>query len=71
MNNISTHLFYFTFTSDRMPISIGEFISDAMYDGQLHSSHSITTPACWFVDIDGSNEKKYLTSWEASIKLFC
>lgn len=53
-----------------MPIGIGEFISDAMYDGQLQSSHPITTPACWFVEVSDSEEKKSQTSWEASNKFY-
>ena len=49
-----------------MPVGIGEFISDAMYEGQLRSCHKITTPACWFVDVDGSKERKFGTSWIVS-----
>lgn len=49
-----------------MPVCIGEFISDAMYEGQLRSSHKITIPACWFIDIPGSQEQMHGKSWKVS-----
>ena len=51
---------------DRMPISIGNFISKAVYDSQLLSHHEITKPACFFVDVSDSAEKRNGTSWEVS-----
>ncbi len=55
-------------TLDRMPPQLGEFISDAVYDGQLSSNpdHPITGLACFFVDVNGATEKRNGTSWEAS-----
>ncbi|PSS19948.1 hypothetical protein PHLCEN_2v3121 [Hermanssonia centrifuga] len=53
-------------TQYRMPPQLGEFISDAVYDGQLSSNpdHPITGLACFFVDVNGATEKRNGTSWE-------
>lgn len=52
-----------------MPPQIGDFISDAIYDGQLLSNpeHPVTdaTCACYFVDVEGTEtvqEKSYIVS---------
>ncbi|GJE88613.1 AAA domain-containing protein [Phanerochaete sordida] len=51
-------------TQYRMPVTIGSFISKAVYDGQLQSCHKITGPACFFVDVSDGKEKRSGTSWE-------
>ena len=56
------HILY----SDRMPPPIGDFISDAVYDGQLRSNpdHAVQDNTCWFMDVDDSIERRNGTSWE-------
>ena len=58
--------FNLVFITDRMPVPIGNFISQAVYNSQLQSHHKITDPACFFVDVDNSLEKRNGTSWEVS-----
>ncbi|KAI0091304.1 P-loop containing nucleoside triphosphate hydrolase protein [Irpex rosettiformis] len=50
----------------RMPPHIGDMISAAVYDGQLHSNpeHGVSGLASFFVDVDGATEKQQKTSWE-------
>ena len=57
--------YFISFFLDRMPPHIGDFISDAVYDGQLRSNpeHEVQDEACWFVDVEGV-EKRNGTSWE-------
>lgn len=54
-----------------MPPHIGDFISDAVYDGQLksNSEHEISDHACWFVDVANGVEKRNGTSWEVCASL--
>ena len=48
-----------------MPIQIGEFISEHVYDGKLKSQHSITSPNCLaFVDVDIGVESPEDKSWK-------
>jgi hypothetical protein len=60
---------------DRMPPQIGDFISDAVYDGQLRSnpSHPITdtTVACHFIDVSHGKEQGDGTSWKVRPSGFC
>lgn len=60
-------------TQYRMPVTIGKFISEAVYDGKLLSCHKITYPACFFIDVAGGVEKRNMTSWEniAERKTIC
>jgi regulator of nonsense transcripts 1 len=57
------------FTVDRMPPQIGDFISQAVYDGQLESNpqHLVTNErmACHFINIP-SQEQLHGTSWKVS-----
>ena len=54
-----------------MPPFIGEFISEAVYNGQLASNPehevSATINTCRFVDVDGSKEQRSGTSWQVQI----
>ena len=50
---------------DRMPIQLGEFISEQIYNGQLRSFHKIKDEACFFVDVAEGREKRNDKSWEA------
>ena len=48
-----------------MPMQIGEFISEHVYDGKLRSQHSITSPNCLaFVDVDIGVESPEDKSWK-------
>ena len=53
---------------DRMPPFIGDAISDGVYDGQLQSNPKhpvpVSTPSCWFVHVEDSEEHKFDTSWQ-------
>ena len=51
-----------------MPVTIGKFISQTVYDGKLLSRHKITHPACFFIDVAGGIEKRNVTSWEVCYK---
>lgn len=45
------------FPEDRMPIPIGNFISNSLYDGKLKSEHKITSSECVkFVDVPEGEE---------------
>jgi len=49
---------------DRMPVPIGQFISEHVYDNQLRSVHTITSPTCCsFIDCKQGEEKKVGNSW--------
>ena len=60
-----------------MPPDIGEFISDAVYDGQLRSNPNhlkAGKATCFFVDVCDSIESANGTSWQVSIEwyfLYC
>lgn len=49
---------------DRMPMPLGNFISEEMYNKKLHSDHKIATFDCVaFVDVTKGHEVKSGTSW--------
>ncbi|KZV80981.1 hypothetical protein EXIGLDRAFT_589876, partial [Exidia glandulosa HHB12029] len=51
-------------TQYRMPITIGQFISNQVYKGQLRSEHPDASPdACRFVDVCMGHEEKRGNSW--------
>lgn len=52
-----------------MPPQIGDFISDAVYEGQLRSNPrhpQANAHTCFFVDVLGGLEKMHDTSYEVS-----
>ncbi|KAF9007589.1 P-loop containing nucleoside triphosphate hydrolase protein [Cyathus striatus] len=52
-------------TLDRMPIPIGDFISEKVYNKQLQSRHSITTRSCCrFIDVPSGREIRNGKSWQ-------
>ncbi|EGN98887.1 hypothetical protein SERLA73DRAFT_181592, partial [Serpula lacrymans var. lacrymans S7.3] len=55
-------------TQYRMPPQVGDFISQAIYDGKLQSNefHQVTTDsmACYFVDVSLGQEESFGTSWK-------
>ena len=54
-----------------MPLPIGNFISSAVYDGRLHSQHSITdSSSLAFVNVSASEERAG-TSWRVNIFFPC
>lgn len=58
--------------TDRMPSQIGNFISDAVYDGQLRSnpSHPLANDLCaFFVHVPDSTELPHGTSYYVSISV--
>jgi hypothetical protein len=53
-----------------MPIPIGTFISNNVYEGRLQSQHSLSSwKTCRFVDIPNSKEAKRGNSWVVSQQL--
>jgi regulator of nonsense transcripts 1 len=47
-----------------MPVALGAFISDEVYDGKLRSEHRINDMECVaFVDAAKGQEEKCGTSW--------
>ncbi|KAL0954952.1 hypothetical protein HGRIS_003885 [Hohenbuehelia grisea] len=51
-------------TQYRMPIPLGNFISEHVYDGKLKSEHSMTgLSCCSFVDVKRGKEQKKGKSW--------
>jgi hypothetical protein len=52
-------------TIDRMPVSLGNFISLHVYDGKLESEHRLTSKSCLsFVDAQNGLEEKSGFSWQ-------
>ena len=51
--------------ADRMPVPLGDFISEHVYDSRLKSHHNITTHACVkFVDVRKGAEDSAGSSWK-------
>ncbi|KAI0827617.1 P-loop containing nucleoside triphosphate hydrolase protein [Trametes gibbosa] len=62
---------YFLNTQYRMPIPLGNFISECVYDGKLKSMHKITDrSAVKFVDVRKGREEKVGSSWKARVRKF-
>ncbi|TFK45821.1 hypothetical protein OE88DRAFT_1083984 [Heliocybe sulcata] len=49
----------------RMPPTIGQFISQYIYEGQLQSNpgHPVAGQTCYFIDVSGGKEELHDTSW--------
>lgn len=55
----------YTLDEDRMPVPLGAFVSEEVYDGKLHSEHRIREMDCVaFVDAVKGQEEKCGTSWK-------
>jgi hypothetical protein len=58
-----------------MPPQIGQFVSDAVYEGQLKSNplHPVTeeTVACHFIDVVSGREQREGDSFKAGQLNFC
>jgi len=51
-----------------MPVPIGNFISNAVYDRRLKSSHNIRSlSSVSFVDVQHGKEERAGTSWTVSV----
>ena len=58
---------YFLNTQYRMPVPLGEFISQEVYNSKLKSIHKITESSCVrFVDVRKGTEESVGSSWKAS-----
>lgn len=56
--------------SDRLPVPLGGFISDTIYEGKLRSSHEIVDHSCIvFIDVEKGKEERRGKSYEASISV--
>jgi hypothetical protein len=56
-----------TFSADRLPIRLGEFISENVYDGKLRSKHSVADYSCiTFIDVWKGKETKQGNSYLVS-----
>jgi hypothetical protein len=52
-------------TPDRLPIPLGAFISQKVYNGKLRSSHSVADNSCIaFIDVCKGEEKKRGSSYK-------
>lgn len=52
---------------DRMPVPIGNFISEEVYDGRLQTQHNITRLlSCRFADVKHGKEQRMGNSWIVS-----
>lgn len=55
---------------DRMPVPLGNFISEHVYEGDLRTSHPLTSrKVCQFVDVPNSKEQNSGKSWVVSSHL--
>ncbi|SRR5260221_9284804 len=53
---------------DRLPVPLGGFISEAVYESKLRSSHNIVDHSCVvFIDVGKGEEAKKGQSYQASI----
>ncbi|KAI0712807.1 P-loop containing nucleoside triphosphate hydrolase protein [Cerioporus squamosus] len=58
---------YFLNTQYRMPVPLGDFISEAVYDSRLKSAHAITDSSCvLFVDVRKGEEERVGSSWKVT-----
>jgi hypothetical protein len=54
--------------SDRLPVPLGGFISETVYEGKLHSSHAIVDHSCIvFIDVEKGKEERRGMSYQASV----
>ena len=55
-------------TADRLPVPLGEFISEEVYLGKLRSCHKIVDRSCMaFIDVSKGEETKQGSSYKVSI----
>ena len=55
-------------TADRLPIPLGEFISEKVYLGKLRSCHEIVDYSCIsFIDVAKGEETKVGNSYQVSV----
>jgi hypothetical protein len=55
--------------TDRLPIPLGEFISERVYGGKLRSCHKIVDYSCIkFIDVRKGNERKQGSSYEVRVR---
>jgi regulator of nonsense transcripts 1 len=60
-------LFLLLFSADRLPIPLGDFISEKVYNGKLRSEHKIADYSCIaFIDVLKGGETKQGSSWLVS-----
>ena len=53
---------------DRMPVPLGDFISEAVYDSKLKSSHAIQDNSCvLFIDVRKGQEERFGSSWKVCL----
>ncbi|TFK82323.1 P-loop containing nucleoside triphosphate hydrolase protein, partial [Polyporus arcularius HHB13444] len=58
---------YFLNTQYRMPIPLGQFISEEVYNSKLQSVHNIADKSCvYFVDVRKGREQSVGSSWRVS-----
>ena len=51
--------------ADRMPVPIGSFISEHVYEGKLQSEHPLVEHDCvTFVDVRKGTEERVGSSWK-------
>ncbi|KAF7312419.1 AAA-12 domain-containing protein [Mycena indigotica] len=53
----------FDILSDSMPMQLGRFIGERVYNSKLKSMHPIATRCCEFIDVSGSAEERKGQSW--------
>jgi hypothetical protein len=58
--------------SDRLPVPLGEFISETVYNGKLRSCHEVVDHSCIaFIDVWKGEERKRAISYEVSVRARC
>jgi hypothetical protein len=63
-----TSLIHMISTADRLPIPLGEFISEKVYDGKLRSCHDIVDHSCVaFIDVRKGRETRRGSSYQVSV----
>ena len=62
---------HFLNTQYRMPVPLGEFISEEVYNSKLKSVHAITDSSCVrFVDVRKGSEESLAPGWKVSMPPF-
>jgi hypothetical protein len=72
MFNVINPLFldrqFIIFAADRLPVPLGEFISEEVYLGKLRSCHKIVDHSCVaFIDVSKGEEMKEGNSYKVSV----
>jgi hypothetical protein len=56
-------------TADRLPIALGKFISDKVYNGKLRPCHEIVDYSCIrFIDVWKGDEREQGKSYEVRVR---